>query len=364
MVTLQDIADRVGVTRTVVSYVLADRLGKIRVSEARREEILRVAAELGYVANRSARALVTRRSRTLGLIVNYRRFEKLTTVAYATMFNVLEGMRSVGSQAGYQCVHAVADLRSETIFETPDFIRERSVDAVAVYGYMHQSVSKQILATGLPCLHIGTNIESGSGICNVSADMDGAACRALDHAVAAGVGSAHLYLPNGPGPQKIADVFLKYAAKNHPRLKATAKLGRESVIHYEEALRHGERLGKQPPSLVFASITDVLPLLIGLKSYGLCCPDDVELLAFASEGFHQERLGDTGLLVSQIILPYSTVGEVVARQLIELLEGGQTKLRDARIDCLFEPGETAPSLFSPCSPSTQQQPTHHYENIR
>lgn len=355
MVTLQDIADRVGVTRTVVSHVLGNRLGKIRVSEVRRKEIIKVAKELGYVGNRSARTLATRRNRSLGLVVNYRRFEKLTTGGYATIFNILEGMRAVGSRRGYQSVHAIADLRRDAIFEMPDFIRERSVDAIAVYGYMHQSIAKQFLETGLPCLHIGRNVEEDSGIHNVSTHMDKAICRAVDHAVAAGVGSTHLYLPNGPGPKRIADVFLKHVARSHPNVRATAAFGQESIISYEEGRLHGEHLGKQrkPPELLFTSIDKALPLLVSLKKCGFHCPEDFQIVVFSSEGAHEARLGETGLLLSQIVIPYCALGELVAQQFIDLLEGQSTGLQDVRIDCLFELGETAPALSPLDSPEIQ-----------
>lgn len=346
MVTLQDIADRVGVTRTVASYVLANRLGKIRVSEAKRLAILRVAKELGYVPNRSARALITRKNRAIGLILNHRRFEEPTVGEFAVTFNILEGMRTVGDQSDYQCLHAGADLQSSATFEMPRFLEERSVDAVALYGYVHSDIAKRILKTGLPCLHIGTNLGGDLGISNIFAEMDRAACRAVDEAVAAGIRSVHLYLPSGPGPEKIAQTFLQHAKTRHPRVKTTARLGKGSSLTYEDAARHGTELAERmrPPELIFTSIADHLPLYVGLKAGGLRCPDDVQLLAFAPQGHHQVRLGESGLSVAQIVLPYTTLGEVVSRQLIELLEQKRSTLEDASVDCLFHPGETAPAF--------------------
>ena len=65
-VTLQDIADRAGVTRATVSYAMT---GKQKVGEEMRERIFRIAHELGYQPNVTARALSVGRAPTLALMV-------------------------------------------------------------------------------------------------------------------------------------------------------------------------------------------------------------------------------------------------------------------------------------------------------
>lgn len=61
-----EIARRVGVARSTVSYALS---GRRSISEAMRARILRVVDELGYRPNASARALAEGRSRTVGLVI-------------------------------------------------------------------------------------------------------------------------------------------------------------------------------------------------------------------------------------------------------------------------------------------------------
>ncbi|RFA06918.1 hypothetical protein B7R21_17520 [Subtercola boreus] len=65
-VTLQDIADRVGVARGTVSSALS---GKGRISAETRDRIRATAEELGYVANTVARNLRVSRSGSIGLHV-------------------------------------------------------------------------------------------------------------------------------------------------------------------------------------------------------------------------------------------------------------------------------------------------------
>ncbi len=61
-----EIARRVGVARSTVSYALS---GRRSISEELRARILRVVEELGYRPNASARALAEGRSRTVGLVI-------------------------------------------------------------------------------------------------------------------------------------------------------------------------------------------------------------------------------------------------------------------------------------------------------
>lgn len=67
-VTLQDVADRAGVSLATVSRVLGS--GERRVGDELMARVTQVAAELGYIANIHARAVATGRSTTVGVVVH------------------------------------------------------------------------------------------------------------------------------------------------------------------------------------------------------------------------------------------------------------------------------------------------------
>lgn len=69
--TLKDIANKLGVSKTLVSFVvrnLPDGYGNISVRPELREQIKQLAKEMNYAAHRSARALRTGHSKMIGVI--------------------------------------------------------------------------------------------------------------------------------------------------------------------------------------------------------------------------------------------------------------------------------------------------------
>jgi len=346
MITLQDIADRVGVTRTVVSYVLNNRLGKIRVSEAKRLRILELAKELQYVPNHSARALTTKENRTLGMVINYPRSTPLTAGGSVYVFNLLAGMHAACDPIEYRCVYALSDMRSAAAFEMPPFLKERSIDAALLVGYVHREVEEQLLKLNIPLLHIGDNVDPTSRLNCISADLGETLLDdVLDSAVLGGLRSVHLLLAKGPGSQKITKAFTKHGATRHPGVKVTAKMSNGSYITFDDAWQHGLELGQnRPPQLIIAGVDDIPPLVGALRSCGWDCPRDFQILAFSSEGYQELRFVDTSIPLSQIVVPLVEIGSQAARYLIQKTNDVEQATFERSVRCRFLPGGTAPAL--------------------
>lgn len=85
--TLQDIADRVGVTKMTVSRCLRD---PAQVSEAIREKVEQAVEDLGYIPNRAPDILSNAKSNAIGVLV-----PSLTNQVFA---EVIRGIESVTTQ--------------------------------------------------------------------------------------------------------------------------------------------------------------------------------------------------------------------------------------------------------------------------
>lgn len=104
-VTSQDVADRAGVSRTTVSFVLNNSHVE-NVSEATRRRVLRIARDLGYVPHAAARSLAGGRTGTLGLIVNDARVISVDTFVPL----MLHGLYDVCREQNYRLLLETAEF--------------------------------------------------------------------------------------------------------------------------------------------------------------------------------------------------------------------------------------------------------------
>lgn len=89
---IADVAAAAGVSRSTVSLVLNG--ADARISDATRERVRRVAAEIGYVPNPVARSLRTRQTSTVGLIS-----DRIATTPFAG--RMLAGAQDAARELGY-----------------------------------------------------------------------------------------------------------------------------------------------------------------------------------------------------------------------------------------------------------------------
>ncbi|WP_432548745.1 LacI family DNA-binding transcriptional regulator [Kineococcus sp. SYSU DK004] len=117
---LADVAELAGVSQQTVSRVVN---GSPSVARRTRERVEAAIAELGYRPNAAARALVTRRSRRIGVVA-----------ARATLHGTaatLLGVQEAARAAGYSVtVVMVRDILPETVEEALRELHEQSVEGV------------------------------------------------------------------------------------------------------------------------------------------------------------------------------------------------------------------------------------------
>lgn len=105
--TLEAVAALAGVGRGTVSRVIN---GSPKVSEKARDTVLQAIQELGYVPNRAARALVTRRTDTVALVVSESELRVFDEPYFA---GTIRGIGSALSETGLQLILAMAQSKQD-----------------------------------------------------------------------------------------------------------------------------------------------------------------------------------------------------------------------------------------------------------
>ena len=177
--TLEVVAERAGVSRATASRVVN---GSSRVSPEAHAAVTRAISALGYVPNRAARSLVTRRTNTLVLIVH----ERPDTVFEDPFFaNVLRGVNAALSTTDLQLVllHARGDQQRERALR---YVSSGHVDgALLISLHGDDPMPNAIVAAGIPMVAMGRP-QSGRRADYVDADNAGGGQEAVWHLVNAG----------------------------------------------------------------------------------------------------------------------------------------------------------------------------------
>jgi LacI family transcriptional regulator len=132
-VTLQDVAERAGTSRTTAHYVLTGRDREMRIGEETRRRVLRAANELRYRPDLMARGLRTRVTRTIALIA-----DAVASEAYAG--DLVAGALAAAAARGYLLFVCEtgedADLEATLVEE----LLARHVDAFLYATYVTRDV--------------------------------------------------------------------------------------------------------------------------------------------------------------------------------------------------------------------------------
>jgi len=122
--SLAEVGRRAGVSIATASRVLND--SPHPVAEATRERVLAAARELGYSPSALARALVTRQSRIIGVIVG--------DIVDPYFAEITRGIEDVGSRAGYMTIVCNADRRTELEIEQLKVLTDYHAEGVIFAG--------------------------------------------------------------------------------------------------------------------------------------------------------------------------------------------------------------------------------------
>ena len=328
---IADIADRLDVSKATVSKALR---GRGRVSEATRTLVLDTARDLGYVADRAARSLSTRETRTIGVVI--------PAIANSFFAEVVEGMSEAAAAAGYDIVLAVSFERVDREREAVEALLALRVDGLLVSAAVEAEAER--LATrarglGVPFVFFDRRPESGPGsggraVSSVLVDNEGGSYTATRHLLEAGATRvAHL-----AGPAALSIGRLRRAGYE----RALAEAGRPVDPDFIAGDGFGEAEGARsmravldrtagaPPDAVFAVTYPAgVGALDALAEAGL----DVPVASFGGHPMNR-RLARPLAVVEQ---PTAELGRRAVSVLLEEIADPSLAGRAATLDVAWNP---------------------------
>lgn len=126
---LKDIADKTGFSANTVSLALRE---SPRIPEETREIIRRAARELNYQPNLVARSLVSRETKTIGLI--------LTDIMNPTLTRTAQQVEMALAERGYGTLFATSNHALSEEIRLTEMFRSRRVDGMLIYPAVHHEL--------------------------------------------------------------------------------------------------------------------------------------------------------------------------------------------------------------------------------
>jgi DNA-binding LacI/PurR family transcriptional regulator len=273
--TIRNVAERAGVSKSLVSLVLRD---SPKVSQGKREAVLRAMAELNYRTNATARSLAEQRTRAVGVLLN-----DLRQPWFADMLN---GLTPVLHAAGQHILLGDGHLNRLTDESLTRAFREMGVDGLILAGTMPISPTIAEIAAEVPTVAVGSRDLEVSHVDIVANDDRMGGQLATRHLIELGhTRIAHISNPDGLVPK-----LRRAAYENEMRAHG---LGEYIAIEFSDLTEDGgyqaaiRLLSRDvPPTAIFA-VNDMtcLGAMSAATDLNLDVPGELSLVGYDNSHF-------------------------------------------------------------------------------
>ncbi|MTK02003.1 LacI family DNA-binding transcriptional regulator [Micromonospora sp. CP22] len=331
--TIADVARRAGVSKGAVSYALNGQPG---VSEATRQRIIAIAAEIGFSPSSAARALSGATASAIGLILA----RPARTLGIEPFFmELISGVEAELSARSYALtLQMVADQTAE-IAVYRRWWAERRVDGVLICDLRIDDGRVPVLEElGLPAVVIGGPTGTG-GLPSVWSDDAAALVETVEYLYALG----HRRIARVGGLPELQHTAIRTEAFTEVcrRLGLADAVTVSSDYTGEEGARATRRLLSsrvRPTAVIYDNDVMAIAGLSVAQEMGLTVPADLSIVAWDDSPLC--RLVHPPLTALSRDIPEH--GAHAARQLLQLIEGAPTGGLEDETPHLTPRGSTGP----------------------
>jgi LacI family transcriptional regulator len=272
MATIHDVAQRAGVSPITVSRVI-NHSGY--ASQETRERVEAAVAELGYVPNRLARSLRSKRTHTLALVI--------TDITNPFFTTVARGVEDTASDAGYTVIFCNTDESETEEQKYLQVVLQQQVDGVLLVPARSTGESVEMIQKqNTPVVVLDRRMPA-------STQVDVVRCESVEGAyqlVKLLIDLGHQGIAVISGPQSVSTAEDRVIG--YRRAMADAGLSQTDIVHYGAFTQASgyelaqQLLARQPrPTAVFAANNLIaIGAFKAVQDAGLRVPEDIAMVAF------------------------------------------------------------------------------------
>lgn len=145
--TIRDVAQRAGVSKATVSYILNGRESPIRITDETRQRVLQAAQELHYHPNALARGLTQKRTDTITLVMQ---FPAIFSGWSGFTNEVMRGATETAIRLGYDLM--LHTKEQPTIEQEVAALTDGRADGALLLRDMDDPLAERLAQRGFPCV--------------------------------------------------------------------------------------------------------------------------------------------------------------------------------------------------------------------
>ncbi|MFG2555450.1 LacI family DNA-binding transcriptional regulator [Streptomyces sp. NPDC048581] len=305
--TIRDVADRAGVSKSLVSLVLR---GSDQVRPERRDAVLRAVRELGYRPNTAARSLSERRTRTVGVLLN--------DLRNPWFVDMLDGLNSLLHDNGLHMLLADARLNRRSGQDPAGPLLDLRVDGLVVVGTLPDPAALGTVVERMPVVVAAAREPVPPGVDVVAGDDERGARLVAEHLI----GLGHRRIAHIAGYGAVGELRRRsFEATLREHGLADQAVVEPSDMTEEGGYRTTVRLLSRPerPTAVFA-VNDITAIgaLSAAEELGLRVPRDLSVVGYDNTSIARLR----HVWLTTVDNTSHEVGRRAARCLLDRFEGG------------------------------------------
>ena len=326
-VTIADVAERAGVSKTAVSFAF-NNPDRLRAATATR--ILDIANELGYRPDPVARMLTQRRTGAIGVLTP----QDLSVIFTNPFFgSFTAGIAGVAEEHGYG-LHFISPLHGSL----SRAIHRAIVDGVVAIGLTddHPEID-EIRRAGLPMVLV--DADATDDVASVDVDDEGGARHAARHLLELGHRDVAILAIDGPlsdphsGGRGVVGRRLRgyrgaLAEAGIEVHDAEIAIGPASIEGGRAAFGRSWDAGRRPTAVLAMSDGMAIGAIQAIHERGGHVPRDVSVVGFDDV----DLAASTDPALTTVHQPVRGKGEVAVRMLLEVIGGRQPDPRHRRLE--------------------------------